>query len=144
MKFKVGDRVRYVGIVYRDMKGKYGTVVYVGLTHVEVKFDGIKTIGTMIKRDLELVGATTKHKTQDQQKIEELEKRIENLEKKKIYKITISKILNDCGGACITQILNVQFTRDEELIKCLEKNHKMDGLYITCEEIKVNDEIDVS
>lgn len=56
----------------------------------------------------------------------------------KIYKITISKILKDCGGACIAQTLNVQFTRDEELVKWLEKNHKIDDLYITCEEVEAN------
>lgn len=52
----------------------------------------------------------------------------------KIYKITISKILN----ACVAQLLNVQFTRDEELVKWLEKNHEIDDLYITCEEVEVN------
>lgn len=57
----------------------------------------------------------------------------------KIYKITINKIWEDCGDVCMTQTLNVQFTRDEELIKYLEKNYKIDGLYIICEEIEENE-----
>jgi hypothetical protein len=59
----------------------------------------------------------------------------------KIYKITISKILKDYGGACMTQLLNVQFTRDEELVKYLEKKYKIDDLYITCEEVEVNENV---
>ena len=57
----------------------------------------------------------------------------------KIYKITIGKIFNDYGDVCITEPLNIQFTRDEELVKWLEKNHKIDDLYITCEEVEVNE-----
>ena len=57
----------------------------------------------------------------------------------KIYKISINEILQDYGGACITKPLNIQFTRDEELVKYLEKNHKFDGLYIICKEIKESD-----
>ena len=57
----------------------------------------------------------------------------------KIYKITISKIYNDLGDACVTERLNVQFTRDEELVKYLEKNRKMDGLYISCKELEENE-----
>ena len=53
----------------------------------------------------------------------------------KIYKIIISKILN----ARVAQLLNVQFTRDEELVKWLEKNHKIDDLHITCEEVEVKE-----
>ena len=57
----------------------------------------------------------------------------------KIYKITIGKIYKDLGDACITEPLNVQFTRDEELVKYLEKNHKIDGLYISCKELEGNE-----
>ena len=57
----------------------------------------------------------------------------------KIYKISINEILQDYGGACMTKALNIQFTRDEELVKYLEKNYKIDGLYIICEEIEVSD-----
>lgn len=57
----------------------------------------------------------------------------------KIYKITIGKILNDYGNACITKFLNIQFTRDEALVEWLEKNHKIDDLYITCEEVEENE-----
>ena len=59
----------------------------------------------------------------------------------KIYKITISKIYKDLGDSCITEEpLNVQFTRDEELVKYLEKNYKIDGLYISCEELEENEQ----
>lgn len=58
----------------------------------------------------------------------------------KIYKITISKIYKDLGDACVTERLNVQFTRDEELVKYLEKNYKIDGLYISCEELEENEQ----
>lgn len=59
--------------------------------------------------------------------------------KMKIYKITISKILKGYDNACVTQLLNIQFTRDEELVKWLEKNYKINDLYITCEKVEENE-----
>lgn len=58
---------------------------------------------------------------------------------KTILKIVVYDDLEDIEESDALEFVSSQFTRDEELIKCLEKNYKIDGLYITCEEVKVNE-----